>query len=112
MFKNYLTFHFAENFVRDCQTLEMVEPKKQELSRCSHHMLNAFSQSLNAKAGAQTSKHLFTAIAYLRDCYDLLQEQKIEGDRLWCRFHILQGRFEQLFWDNAQYEDNQLRMLG
>lgn len=112
MFKNYLTFHFAQSFVRDCGLVKAEDGTKHELQRSAHQMLNAFSQSIKAKAGAEEGKHLFTALAHLRDCQDVLLAESIQDDRLWCHFHVLMGRLEQLFWESAEHEKNQLRMLG
>ena len=112
MFKHYLTLHFAQAFLRDCNALELFHPKKQELLRCAQLMLQALTRGLQRSPSAKTAPQLFTAIAYLRDCQDILQTEKIKDDGLNCRFYILQGRLEQLFWDSSKSEENQLRMLG
>lgn len=116
MFKNYLSYEFALNFDRNCSTLELPEPEKNELLRCSRQMVQYFTRALYAKNDSDRCRHLFVALTYLRDCKEVLDHLRntagLKPEEALRYYAIVHERLEQLCLDASDSEQGQIRMLG
>jgi hypothetical protein len=112
MFKNYLTQHLASTLERECRVFDLPTTEKNELLRCSTQMFNHFFASQQAGSAADRAKALFVAMAYLRDCREIVERAGRDPLRLIGRIDVLEGRFAQLFEECAKGEGGQFRMLG
>lgn len=113
MFKNYLTYSFAQNFLLSCRSLEIDPVKKERLLRSADSMLLHFTRFMHAVDGKDEMRFLFVTITCLRDCKETLDEWGAPWpDPLRTQFEYVHGRLEKMCLDASAAEGGQFRMLG
>lgn len=112
MFRNFVTYSFAQNFHFACRELELAAPVKDRLLRSADCMLEHFSKSVRVSDRKQELAALFVTLTCLRDCRDTLEETGSLNGALLGRYEYLHARLEQLCLDRAANENGQLRMFG
>ena len=112
MFRNFVTFSFAQNFQLSCRNLELPTLKKERLLRSADCMLEHFSKSVQTSDRKVEMAALFVALTCLRDCKEVLDEASDVPEEVRSQFEFLHPRLEQLCLDRADGEKGQLRMFG
>jgi hypothetical protein len=116
MFRNGLSYGFAQSFHRSCLTLEAIDEKsRHRLLRSAELMLQHFSRALRTSDIKERSRCLFVSLQCARDCAEVLDEAQVPRENLAIRneYHVLHARLEKLCLDAAtEGEGGQLRMLG
>lgn len=116
MFKNYLTYNFALSFHRSCcamdVTTEAPQSVKDRLLRSSETMIHHFSRAIYTRDNKEESKCLFVALVALKDCLEIMNENKLEVRDLRSQYQVLEARLEQLAEKACAVENGQMRMLG
>ncbi len=112
MFKNYLSYQFAQGFDRACRASEVSAAVKEKLVRSSEKMLDHFAKSLTAKDSTEEAKFFFVSLLCLRDCRDILSESGLVVPEIQSKYDVLHRRLEQLCLSGCKTEKNQLRLLG
>lgn len=112
MFRNFITCHFADAFVRECSLLELTPERRTEVNRCARNMLIHFHRAVRTEAAPERCKALFVALSYLHDCKEMLASWKELPHDLMCRYEVLEGRMADLMLQASAGENGQLRMFG
>jgi hypothetical protein len=116
MFRNGLSYGFAQSFHRSC----LIQPLKDEgmrhrLLRSAELMLQHFSRALRTSDIKERSRCLFVSLQCARDCAEILDEAGVptRDEPIRCEYQVLHARLEKLCLDAAtEGEGGQLRMLG
>jgi len=112
MFKNYLTFQFAQSFDRACRAVELAPALKRDLVRGSQTMLEEFSKSLDTEDSVEEAKLLFSALIAIRNCRALLEAAGIAVWEIDSKYAVLYARLEQLCAAAAQPKRPSLQSAG
>ena len=116
MFRNGLSYGFAQSFHRSCLTVPLTdESKRHRLLRSAELMLQHFSRALRTQDLKERSRCLFVALQCARDCSETLDEAGVSAEAAPIRseYYVLHARLEKLCLDAAtEGEGGQLRMLG
>jgi hypothetical protein len=113
MFKNYLTYSFAQNFVLSCRSLEIDPEKKDRLLRSADSMLLHFTRFMHATDPKDELRYLFVTLICLRDSKETIDEwDSAWPDALRMQYEYVHARLERMCLDASGAEDGQLRMLG
>jgi hypothetical protein len=113
MFKHYLTYGFAESFLRSCSELKITTPIKDRLVRSAEGLLEHLGLAANASGDADASKELCVALFLARDCGELLDEAGLRGQQpIGFQFTVVHSRLERLCLQAANLEGGQIRLLG
>ena len=112
MFKNYLTYSFAQSFHRLCLCVDLPQSSKHRLLRSAEQMIHQFTQSLHSKDTREEGRFLFSALLNLRDCQETLAENYLFTGEIETKYEMLQQRLEKICTEVAKQEGGQLRMLG
>ena len=116
MFRNGLSYGFAQSFHRSCLTLSLNDEKhRHRLLRSAELMLQHFSRALRTTDIKERSRCLFVALQCVRDCAEVLDEAQVPKKDTVIRneYYVLHARLEKLCLDAAtEGEGGQLRMLG
>ncbi len=112
MFKNYLTYSFAQNFVLSCRNLEIDPVRKDRLLRSADTMLLHFTRFLHATDPKDEMRYLFVTLTCLRDCEETLSECGPLPTQLLVQYRYTHERLEKMCLEASEAEAGQLRMLG
>lgn len=117
MFRNGLSYGFAQSFHRSCMTVPLPagEAFRHRLLRSAELMLQHFSRALRTQDIKERSRCLFVSLQCVRDCAEILDEAGIprESQAIRSEYFVLHARLEKLCLDAAtEGENGQLRMLG
>ncbi len=117
MFRNGLSYGFAQSFHRSCMTVELPagEALRHRLLRSAELMLQHFSRALRTRDIKERSRCLFVSLQCARDCEEILNEAGLprESSGIRAEYFVLHARLEKLCLEAAtEGENGQLRMLG
>lgn len=112
MFKNYLTYSFAQNFLLSCRGLEIDPVKKSRLLKCADTMMLHFTRFLHATDAKDEMRYLFVTLTCLRDCDETLSECPVLPEELRLQYDYVHARLEKMCLEASDSEGGQLRMLG
>src|ERR1035437_4081423 len=96
MFKNYLTYQFAQAFDRACRSAEVSPALKTSLVDSSSKMIDHFARSINATDPTEEAKLLVVALFCLRDSRAILDQAGIQVFEIDARYVVLHRRLENL----------------
>jgi hypothetical protein len=113
MFKNYLTYSFAQNFVLSCRSLEIDPVHKERLLKSADAMLLHLTRFMHATDPKDELRYLFVTLTCLRDCRESLDEWGTPWpEELRLQYDYVHARLERMCLDASEAEGGQLRMLG
>ena len=116
MFRNGLSYGFAQAFHRSCLIVPLPgEAQRHRLLRSAELMLQHFSRALRTQDIKERSRCLFVSLQCARDCAEILDEAGVakDGPSIRSEYYVLHARLEKLCLDAASVgEGGQLRMLG
>jgi hypothetical protein len=112
MFRNYLTYQFAQNFVRTVQFAPLEESLKERIQKSAKQMLDSFTLSIQTEDRTEEARHLFSALINLRDVQSALEEAGVRVLNLESQYEILHPRLERLCAEASSMGMGQLRLLG
>jgi hypothetical protein len=113
MFKNYLTYSFAQNFHLSCRSLEIDPVLKNRLLRSADLMMLHFGRFMHATDPKDEVRFLFVTLTTLRDCREILEDRDILlPAEMRLQYDYVHERLEKMCLAGAEAEGGQLRMLG
>lgn len=112
MFKNYLTYSFAQNFLLSCRALEIDPVKKERLLKSADMMMLHFTRFVHTTDPKDEMRYLFVTLTCLRDCKETLDECGPSPDELRMQYDYVHSRLERLCLEASEAEGGQFRMLG
>jgi hypothetical protein len=112
VFKNYLTFQFAQNFDRACGMAPLEAPVKSRLLASSRKMLDHFAKSLSSGDAEEEFQLLLVALLSIKDCGEILGEAGINVFDIDARYEVVRRRLDQLTAAAHERRDQRLRKTG
>ena len=115
MFKHYLTYSFALNFVQACRDYQAPHwdgRSAESLNQSATKVLHHFSLALHASRLTDELMHTGVALMCLRDCRVLLDAKAVRQPEIDTRYHVLVSRLEQICLKLSERNGCQLEMIG